>query len=84
MPDTDRTNTCKAIEAAVESIAAYCLDSDEMVTDAVLVIGAQHIDDEGDRVGRVIVFPRHASQPAYITVGLIESARRLVDVASDE
>lgn len=76
---TDRAAACAALEEAITALASYCCDPDDMVTDAVLVLGAQYIDDDGDRLGRVIVFPRHGSQPPYISVGLLESARRLIE-----
>lgn len=81
---TDHAAACAALEEAITALAGYCCDPDDMVTDAVLVLGAQYIDDDGDRLGRVIVFPRHGSQPPYISVGLLESARHLIEQPQDE
>lgn len=78
-----RAEVCQTLEAAIAALANYCLDTDDLVTDAVLVLGAQYFDDDGDRVGRVIVFPRGGSQPAYITKGLLHDARRLINQAQD-
>ncbi|MFA4080492.1 hypothetical protein ONA92_02100 [Mycobacteroides salmoniphilum] len=47
-------------------------------TDYVLVVGAQLIDDDGDRVGGVSYFPKGGSQPPYITAGLLEVARAML------
>lgn len=80
---TNRAEACQAIENAIETLARHCLDSDDMVIDAVLILGAQYIDDDGDRLGRVIVFPRHGSQPPYITLGLLDDARHLIHKANE-
>jgi hypothetical protein len=68
----------EALEDALRRFAADQLDGDEVVTDAVLIIGAQHIDDAGDRCGRVFAVPYHGSQPYYITLGLIDAARSMI------
>jgi hypothetical protein len=47
----------------------------------VLVIGYQYVDDDGDRDGRVIAFPRNGCQPPYLTQGLLQGAKILVDQA---
>lgn len=73
-----RPEACKALEDAVAAIAEYVLDGDEVVTDAVIILGAQNINEDGDRGGRVLVFPRHGSQPPYITIGLLDAACQLV------
>jgi hypothetical protein len=48
--------------------------SDDVATDAVLVIGSQSFDEDGDRTGCVTICPRGGSQPAYITAGLLAMA----------
>lgn len=53
------------------------------VVDTVLVVGMQCFDDDGDRVGHVIVFPRGGSQPSYITGGLIHRAVELIKGAGE-
>lgn len=70
----------QAIEDAIAAVVKLMADSDEIATDAVLILGVQRIDDDGDRDGRVISFPRHGCQPPYITLGLIDSARNLITV----
>jgi hypothetical protein len=49
-------------------------------TDYVLIVGSMFIDnDDGGRLGCVSVFPKEGSQPAYITTGLVESARQSIN-----
>ena len=50
----------------------------------MLVIGVQHIEDDGARTGHVEVYPRTGAQPAYITRGLVGEARKLLDHAIDD
>jgi hypothetical protein len=68
--NTERADTHAALEAAIDQYAKYWTEG-EVVTDAVLIIAAQHVDDDGDRCGRVFLFPRNGYQPEYITKGLL-------------
>lgn len=72
-----------ALEAAADLLVAQTRDAEEVaaeydypetVTDVVVVIGTQWIDNEGDRGGRVLMFPRGGAQPYYITQGLLHEA----------
>ncbi|UVO12814.1 hypothetical protein NM962_01195 [Mycobacterium sp. SVM_VP21] len=63
-----------ALEALLDVIGRSEHFADEVITDAVLIVGSQYVDDDGDRCGHVYMFPRHGSQPAYITMGLIKTA----------
>lgn len=56
---------------------------DAIAVDAVLLIGVQHIDDDDARIGYTEVVPRNGAQPAYVTRGLLDDARRLMDQVSD-
>jgi hypothetical protein len=49
-----------------------------MAVDAVLLIGCQWIDEDGDRCGSVNVLPRNGCQPAYATAGLLTAAHARV------
>lgn len=76
--DQERT----AFELLDQAIAA-CFDieprSDGVPVDAVLIVGVQHVEDDGSRTGHVEVYPRTGAQPSYITRGLIDEGRTLVD-----
>ena len=66
--------------ATAELVAEY---EGWTVTDTVLVVGMQCFDDDGERVGHVIVFPRGGSQPSYITTGLLHTAVNLIKGAGE-
>jgi hypothetical protein len=68
----------EAFEDTLRHFAVDRLDNDEVITDAVLIIGVQHFDDDGDRCGRVFALPYHGSQPYYITLGLIAAAQQMI------
>lgn len=77
-----RKEAYEAFELAIEKMAALMnLPADEdddtpemMPIDAVLIIGSQYIDKDGDRCGAVDIAPRHGWQPGYITAGLLAMA----------
>lgn len=56
----------------------------EVPVDAVLLIGAQFIDADGDRMGRTILCPRGGWQPPYITAGLLTMATASLTQACSE
>lgn len=81
-----------ALDAAADALVAAAqaceeVDEDcnypETVTDLVLVVGTQWIDNDGDRGGRAFVFPRNGSQPYYITDGLLDAALKRVAQATE-
>lgn len=88
--DTARSRAHHALEQAVsalmDSLRENHDDYDDVVAvDAVLIIGTQWIDDDGDRAGGVSALPRHGSQPYYTTLGLVESLRQmLIDKATSD
>ncbi|QFG06065.1 hypothetical protein KDW75_gp64 [Mycobacterium phage Mercurio] len=70
---------------AIRSDAPEDTPADAIPVDAVLLIGVQHIDSDDDaRIGYVEVVPRHGAQPAYITRGLLDDARHLIDQIADQ
>lgn len=69
------------LDQAIAALVAAFRPEDEqpdMVVDAVLLVGLQNVDEDGDRVGAVSVYPRYGSQPVYITHGLIVRADQLL------
>jgi len=75
----------EAIGAFMDVIREENDDCDDvMAVDAVLILGTQWIDDDGDRAGSVTGFPRTGSQPYYTTLGLVEATRSmLLNTASE-
>jgi hypothetical protein len=73
------------LDQAIE--ACFAIDNEDgdngVPVDAVLIIGCQHIEDDGCRVGHVEVYPRRGAQPAYITRGITAEATKLLDRAID-
>lgn len=88
--DTTRSRAINALEEAVDALVEVIREAnddcdDVMAIDAVLILGTQWIDDDGDRCGGVSVLPRTGSQPYYTTLGLLDAARRqLLDSASGD
>lgn len=78
-----RKDAYKALEDAITKCNAMMNAIDEdgvemMAVDAVLVIGSQWIDRDGDRCGAVNIIPRHGWQPGYITAGMLAMAQQRV------
>ena len=61
-PDDQRA-AFALLDQAIEACFAIGGPNDGTPVDAVLVIGAQHIEDDGARTGHVEVYPRTGSQP---------------------
>lgn len=76
--EQQRKDAYEALEAAIAKLSALRHDDGELVCDAVLLLGVQYIDEDGDRAGYVDILPRHGWQPPYITAGLLEMARARV------
>jgi hypothetical protein len=74
--------TLVAAAQAREEVDADC-DYPETVTDLVLVVGTQWIDNDGDRGGRMFAFPRNGSQPYFISEGLLHAALASVRRAAE-
>lgn len=73
-----------AFDLLDQTIAAcFAIDgpNEGVPVDAVLVIGVQHVEDDGSRTGHVEVYPRAGAQPSYITRGLVDEARKLLNQA---
>lgn len=56
---------------------------DGVAVDAVLIVGIQHVDTDGDRLGHVEVYPRSGAQPSYITRGIIDEGLSLLKAIYD-
>ena len=76
-PDA-HTEALEALESAIEKLTALDAEQGEIAVDAVLIIGRQFIDEDGDRNGCVQIIPRHGWQPGYITAGLLATANAQV------
>lgn len=83
MDSAARSDAHASLESTIERYAKYGLEPDEVVTDAVLLLAAQHVDEDGDRCGRVFVFPRHGYQPIYITKGMLTDALDMIRHAQE-
>lgn len=85
--DQLRKEAYEALEDAILKVNAMLIAADDedgedvpemMAVDAVLLIGSQWIDEEGDRCGVVNIIPRHGWQPGYVTAGLLATAQARV------
>lgn len=74
------------LDGAIDALVAIARDPDSdpnnVLVDAVLIVGVQTVDGDGDRIGYVEVYPRAGAQPAS-TRGLIGEAGKLLDQAID-
>ncbi|QQW36886.1 DUF7213 family protein [Mycobacterium marinum] len=57
-------------------------DHDAVLVDAVLIVGAQAVDNAGARTAHVNIYPRAGAQPADVR-GLIREAGQLLDAATN-
>lgn len=67
-----------ALDEAVARLTRLS-DCEGMAVDAVLIVGLQHVEDDGSRTGHVEVYPRSGAQPSYVTRGLIDEGRTLIN-----
>ena len=72
------TSTFAALDAAIEACVRLA-DCSGVPVDAVLIVGLQHVEDDGSRTGHVEVYPRSGAQPSYVTRGLLDEGRTLID-----
>ena len=70
--------TFAQLDAAIEACVRLS-DCSGVAVDAVLIVGLQHVEDDGARTGHVEVYPRSGAQPSYVTRGLIDEGRTLID-----
>ncbi|SHQ63075.1 Uncharacterised protein [Mycobacteroides abscessus subsp. bolletii] len=80
MSEDLRKAAYRKIDEAVNELISIANDEADdgqpaIPTDYVVVVGSQWIDDVGDRVGGICIFPRGGSQPSYITTGLVATAQ---------
>lgn len=80
--DNARQAAHAELEAAIDAYLKVVQQDDDchdvMAVDAVLLVGVQWIDDDGDRCGNVCILPRDGSQPTYITLGLLGLAKERI------
>jgi len=79
--DERRAAAYQKLDEVVRELTAITEDESDddgqlryTATDYVLIVGAQTIDNDGDRVGYVTLYPQGGSQPSYITTGLVAQA----------
>ncbi|MGH3953674.1 MAG: DUF7213 family protein [Mycobacterium sp.] len=79
--DERRAAAYQRLDEVVRELAAITEDESNedgqpryTATDYVLIVGAQTIDNDGDRVGYITLYPQSGSQPSYITTGLVAQA----------
>lgn len=89
--DDKRKEAFAALEVAIEKIVALGEEDQVVAVDALLLIGMQYIDDDGDRNGYIKIVPRHGWQPGYISAGLlamakvgVEAPAHIADTSSDD
>lgn len=74
------------LDEAIDAVFAIAHDDDTdqsaVPVDAVLIVGVQAVDNAGDRLGHVEVYPRAGTQPADTTRWLVAEAGRLLDLAA--
>lgn len=63
-----------ALNCAIAHLMAAAAEKGYTALDAVLVVGAQRLDEEGDRLGGVGVFMKDGVGPAYTAKGLLTDA----------
>lgn len=79
--DERRAAAYQRLDEVVRELTAITEDESDdgqpryTATGYVLIVGAQTIDNDGDRVGYVTVYPQGGSQPSYITTGLVAQAQ---------
>jgi hypothetical protein len=81
-PDPDAQSHAHAFGLLDQAITACVALSgcDGVAVDAVLIVGLQHVEDDGARTGHVEVYPRTGAQPSYVTRGLIDEGRALINL----
>ncbi len=75
------TSSDETFDTAVESACRRLnLANDvELIGDYVLVAAANGFDRDGDRTASGYTITRSGDQPAYITLGLLEAAKAIVN-----
>lgn len=75
------------LDEAIDALSAIARhhdsDPNDVPVDAVLIVGVPAVDNAGDRMGHVEVYPCAGSQPADVR-GLISAAGTLLDRALDD
>ena len=73
----------RALDHAIELLTDGAAPDGHLVTDAVLVVGCQSINDHGQRVGSIGVFLKDGCQPMWISRALLAEGLDTLDGAHD-
>ena len=75
------TSSDETFDTAVESACQRLnlTEGAELIGDYVLIAAGNGFDNDGDRTASVYVVTRSGDQPSYITLGLLEAAKGIIN-----
>ena len=83
MTDRDqRAEAYRLLNTAIDALVGPVAPGTQIATDAVLIVGCQGVNDEGNRIGSTGIFVRDGAQPFWITRSLVREAAQALDDAT--